>query len=80
MRATRFFATASFDCAGQDSTPDCRDEVHRVVVAAHRAAFRRDVVRHDPVAALALQLGLGVLDHLLGLGREADHELSAGSI
>ena len=54
MRATRFFATASFDCAGQDSTPRCRDEMHGIVVAAHRAAFRRDVVRDDPVAALAL--------------------------
>ena len=73
-------ATSSFDCGGQDFDAGRRDEMHRVVVAAHHAAFRRDVVRHDPVAALALQLRLGVLDHLLGLGREADRQLSAASI
>ena len=34
----------------------------------------RDVVGDDPVAALARELGLGVRDDVLGLGRKADDQ------
>ena len=50
------------------------DEMHRVAIAAHHAGCRRNVIRHDPVAALALELFARVLDDMLGLGREADDQ------
>ena len=75
MRATRLRATASFDCDGQDSTPDAVTRCTALSSPPIAPPCGRDVVRDDPVAALALELGLGVLDHLLGLGREADDEL-----
>ena len=36
--------------------------------------MRRYVVGDDPVAALALQLGLGVFKQVFGLGGETDHK------
>ena len=48
--------------------------MHRVVAASEGARRGRDVVGHDPVAAFLLQLGLGVLDHVLGFGGEADDQ------
>ena len=74
MRATSARATSSFDCGGQDSTPSRGHEMHGVAVAAHDAGAGRHVVGDDPVAALARELGLGVLDDVIGLGREADDE------
>jgi len=38
----------------------CRHQSDRVAVAAHDAALDRDVVGEDPVAALAVELCLGV--------------------
>ena len=64
MRATSMRATSSLDCSGQSSTPLRRDEVDRVAIAAHDAGLGRHVVGEDPVAALARELGLRVLDHV----------------
>ena len=46
-----------------------RNEVHAVVAAAHHVAG--NVVGDDPVRALGMALGSGLIDHALGLGREA---------
>ena len=48
--------------------------MNRVAVAAHHAGRRRDIVGDDPVAALAREFGLGVVDQMLGLGGKADHQ------
>ena len=75
MRADQHRATSSFDCVGQISTPLALIRWMVLRSPPIDAGFGRDVVGHDPVAALAPKLGRGVLDHLLGLGREADDEL-----
>ena len=50
------------------------DQVDRVAVAAEGAGAGRHVVGEDPVAALALPLGAGVGDDVLGLGGKADDQ------
>ena len=47
--------------------------MHRIVVAAHDPDLAH-VIGHDPVAALARQLGAGVGLDVVGLGGEADHQ------
>ena len=74
MRSTSSRATSSLDCDGQDSTPARGDEMNGIAIAAHDARRGRHVVGDDPVAALASQFGLGVLDHLFGLGGETDNK------
>src|SRR4051794_24884499 len=50
------------------------DQMHGVPLAAEGAGARRYVVRDDPVAALALALGAGVGDDVLGLRGETDDQ------
>src|SRR5437762_14365617 len=50
------------------------DQVHRVALTAEGAGAGRHVVGDDPVAALALALGTGVGDDVLGLGSETDDQ------
>ena len=52
--------------------------MHGVAVATHHAAGRRHVVGDDPVAALARELRPGVVDEMLGLGGETDHQRRPG--
>src|SRR5438067_7421462 len=50
------------------------DQMHGVPLAAEGAGARRYVVGDNPVAALALALGTGVGDDVLGLRGETDDE------
>ena len=49
--------------------------MHGVAVAAHDTALGRDVVGEDPIAPFACELGFGVLDDVVGLGRKANNEV-----
>src|SRR5260370_7309911 len=57
-----------------DAVASAGQQVDGVAVAAHDAGTRRDVIGADPVAALALKLGLGVVDQIFGLRGESDHQ------
>ena len=46
----------------------------RVGLAAEARARGRDVVRHDQVEVLGLELAARVGEHVVGLGREADQQ------
>ena len=74
MRATSRAATVVFRLVRPGLDALARDQVHRVAVAPHNAGRRRDIVGDDPVAALALALGAGICDHMLGLRGKADDE------
>ena len=52
------------------------NQVHAIAVAAHHVAG--DVIGDDPVAALARELCLGVVDQMFGLGGKTDHQPQAG--
>ena len=72
-------ATSSLVITGQEFDLDvarhvARQQMNGVAVAAHHAGRRRDVVGDDPVAALAREFCLGVLDQVFGLGGKADHQ------
>src|SRR5262249_10856344 len=54
-----------------------RDEVHCILVAAHDAAFPRDVVAEDPVGALGRELGLSIGEKVCRLGGETDDQRRA---
>lgn len=49
-----------------------RDQMDLIVLTAERAAAGRDVVRNDPVAALAAALGDRLLDDRSRFGGETD--------
>ena len=70
-------ATSSFDCGGQDSTPDAVTRMNRIAVAAHDAGFRRNIIGKNPVAAFLGELGFGVGDDVVGLRRKSDDERRA---
>ena len=74
MRATSARATSSFDCGGQDSTPRAVTRCTLLRSPPMTPRRGRDVVGHDPVAALACKLCLRMFDDVIGLGREADHQ------
>src|SRR5439155_7521613 len=48
------------------------EDSHFVAIRLETAAFQRNVVGHDQIELLALQLAAGVLEQLLALGREPD--------
>ncbi len=73
MRCARRSPIAALGMRSQSSTPDRRDKMNQIFVAAHDAGLA-DIVGDNPIAALLLQLLLGVLDQVFGLGGEADHQ------
>src|SRR5690606_2752910 len=50
------------------------EEDHAVGFGAETSIAGRDVVGHDQVQSLALQLGGGARDQIVGLGGEADDD------
>ena len=50
------------------------DELHGVCVTAEGAGGRRNIVGENPVTALGLAFGGGLLRHVLGLGGEPHHQ------
>ena len=77
MRSTRRRATSALSSVGQSSTPSTRHEMNRVALASHDAGVPADIVGDDHVAAFLRELGARMLEHFLGLGREADDEARA---
>ncbi|KAL9579369.1 MAG: hypothetical protein Q9212_005146, partial [Teloschistes hypoglaucus] len=55
-------------------------DIHLVLGSPHDARPGAHVVGHDDVAALAPQLGRGVVQQPVGLGREADDEPGAARV
>ena len=64
----------AFAHEGQKHVVAFRDEPHLVVVGAEGEAVAH-LVGHDHVGVLLLELGVGVHEHVVGLGGEAHHVL-----